>query len=155
MASRQGNHGLIGVGDGRVDGVAASLVLASWCSYTAWVIEIGSRVRTLPAPPVVVWESLVAPRRPGGRPWLNLLPDEVDPRVLVAERPDRVVWSSLWPSRPRDQIHFALTVASDQGTSLRFTLCTPDDAPDQSKTGHLRRRLNQLLFADLRFSYGQ
>ena len=34
-------------------------------------------------------------------------------------------------------------------------LVTPGEAPDQSKTGHLRRRLNQLLFADLRFSYGQ
>jgi hypothetical protein len=124
-------------------------------TYTAGVIEIGSRARMLPAPPTVVWESLVEPHRPGGRPWLTLLPDEVEPRVLAAERPDRVVWSSLWPSRPRDQVHFALMAVAGSGTSLRFTLCTPDDVPDQSKTGHLRRRLNQLLFADLRFSYGQ
>jgi hypothetical protein len=40
-------------------------------------------------------------------------------------------------------------------TLLRFVLLTPDDPPDQSKTGHLRRRMNQPLFADLRFSYGQ
>jgi hypothetical protein len=74
--------------------------------------------------------------------------------VLEAERPVRVVWSSLWPSRPSDQIHFDLAVAGTE-TLLSFTLLTPDDPPDQSKTGHLRRRLNRLLFADLRFSYGQ
>lgn len=102
----------------------------------------------------MVWESLVEPRRQGSRPWLNLLEDEVEPRVLDAEKPNRVVWSSLWPSRPNDEVHLELTAAGDE-TSLRFTLLTPDTPPDQSKTGHLRRRLNHLLFADLRFSYGQ
>lgn len=116
--------------------------------------EIGSRARKLPAPPRAVWHSLTEPRRPGARPWLNLLPDEVDPRVLDAEAPSRVVWSSLWPSRPRDEVHLELAAVGTE-TLLRFTLLTPDDLPDQSKTGHLRRRLNQLLFADLRFSYGQ
>ncbi|AEM83670.1 hypothetical protein Strvi_4012 [Streptomyces violaceusniger Tu 4113] len=119
------------------------------------MMEIGSRARKLPAPPSAVWDSLVEPRRPGGRPWLHLLADEVDPRVLAAEKPSQAVWSSLWPSRPNDQVHFALTASCDGGTLLRFTLLTTDEAPDQSKTGHLRRRLNQLLFADLRFSYGQ
>lgn len=123
-------------------------------SYPAGVIEIGSRARKLPAPPSIVWESLTEPRRRGARPWLNLLPDEVDPRVLEAERPVRVVWSSLWPARPKDEIHFALAAVGTE-TLLRFTLLTPDDPPDQSKTGHLRRRLNELLFADLRYSYGQ
>ncbi|MTD52932.1 hypothetical protein GKO32_02925 [Amycolatopsis sp. RM579] len=119
------------------------------------MIEIGSRARTLPAPPFAVWDSLVEPRRPGARPWLHLLADEVDPGVLAAEKPSQVVWSSLWPSRPNDQVRFALTASRDGGTLLRFTLLAADEAPDQSKTGHLRRRLNQLLFADLRFSYGQ
>ncbi|GAB3960113.1 hypothetical protein GCM10029978_008550 [Actinoallomurus acanthiterrae] len=118
------------------------------------MIEIGSRARKLPAPPSVIWESLVEPHRQGTRPWLNLLSDEVEPRVLDAEKPNRVVWSSLWPSRPNDQVHFELTAVGGE-TSLKFTLVTPDEAPDQSKTGHLRRRLNHLLFADLRFSYGQ
>jgi len=84
-----------------------------------------------------------------------LLADEVDPRVLAAEKHSHAAWSSLWPSRPNDQVHFTLTASGDGGTLLRFTLLTTDEAPDQSKTGHLRRRLNQLLFADLRFSYGQ
>ena len=46
-------------------------------------------------------------------------------------------------------------VAIGSETSLTFTLLTPDDPPDQSTTGHLRYRLNHLLFADLRYSYGQ
>ena len=119
------------------------------------MIEIGSRARTLPAPPFVVWESLTQPRRPGARPWLSLLSDEVEPRVLQGEKPDRVVWSSLWPNRPNDRVYLELTPVQGGETSLKFTLLTPDEPPDQSRTGHLRRRLNQLLFADLRFSYGQ
>lgn len=117
-------------------------------------IEFGSRARRLPAPPSVVWASLVDPHRPGTRPWLDLLPDEVEPRVLESTEPARVVWSSLWPSRPDDRVQLDLAVAGD-GTSLRFTLLTPDAPPDVSKAGHLRRRLNVILFADLRFSYGQ
>jgi hypothetical protein len=74
--------------------------------------------------------------------------------IVEAESPTLVVWSSLWPSRPNDQVHFQLTAVAGE-TLLRFTLLTPAELPDQSKTGHLRRRLNQLLFADLRFSYGQ
>jgi hypothetical protein len=118
------------------------------------VIEFGSRARHLPAPPAVVRDSLVHPRRPGARPWLVLLADEVEPVVLSSDLPSTVVWASLWPSRPNDLIRFDLA-PSGGGTTLRFTLLTPDAAPDASKTGHLRRRMNQLLFADLRFSYGQ
>ena len=117
--------------------------------------EIGSRARTLPAPPHVVWKSLAGPRQPSARPWLNLLPDEVEPSVLNADGPATVVWSSLWPTRPDDQVHFGLTSVDGGGTLLRFTLLAYGQPPDQSKTGHLRRRLNQLLFADLRYSYGQ
>ena len=117
------------------------------------MIEIGSRARNLPAPPRVVWLSLVDPRRAGSRPWLELLADEVEPRVLAAVEPERVVWSSLWPSRPDDEVHFELTPEAG-GTSLRFTLLTPHEMPDASKTGHLRKRLNHLLYADLRYSYG-
>jgi hypothetical protein len=118
------------------------------------MLQIGSRARKLPAPPPVVWETLIDPHRPGSRPWLVLLPDEVEPRVLEADKPRLVVWSSLWPSRPHDLVRLELDRSGGE-TSLRFTLLTPDEAPDQSKTGHLRRRLNQLLFADLRFSFGQ
>jgi hypothetical protein len=55
------------------------------------MIEIASRTRRLPAPPAVVWESLVEPHRVGARPWLVLLADEIEPRVLEAQNSQRVV----------------------------------------------------------------
>ena len=83
-----------------------------------------------------------------------MLSDEVEPEILVAEEPTRLVWSSLWPSRPDDQVQLELSSVGGE-TTLTFTLLTPEEPPDPSKLGHLRRRLNQLLGADLRFSYGQ
>jgi len=97
---------------------------------------------------------LTEPRRPESRPWLSLLPDEIDPHALDAERPSRVMWSSPWRSRPRDVVRFDLAAVQSE-TLLRFTILTPDELPDPSKTGHLRRRLNEMLFADIGFSYGQ
>ena len=52
--------------------------------------------------------------------------------------------------------HVVLELADAGGeTALTFTLLADGDMPDESKTGHIRRRINQLLFADLRSSYGQ
>ncbi|WP_148616004.1 hypothetical protein [Nocardioides rubriscoriae] len=118
------------------------------------MIEIGSRTRRLPAPAHVVWASLVEPRRPGARAWLDLLADEVDPTVVSATAPTRVVWSSLWPGRPDDEIYLDLSRVGLE-TALGFTLLTPDEMPDEATTNHLRHRLNRLLFGDLRLSYGQ
>ncbi len=73
--------------------------------------------------------------------------------MLESERPSRVVWSSLWPSRPDDCVVLELSEELG-GTALRFTLLAAGDPPDDSKTGHIRKRMNHLLFADLRFSYG-
>lgn len=101
-----------------------------------------------------MWESLVDPHRPGARPWLDLRSDEVEPGVVEAEKPGHVVWSSLWPSRPNDLIEFELLPDGDQ-TRLGYKLLTPDEPPDESTTSHLRRRMSELLYADLRHSYGQ
>ncbi len=60
----------------------------------------------------------------------------------------------VWLTRPNDQVRLDLDEVGGE-TALQFTLLTPDEPPDQSKTGHLRKRMNHLLFADLRFSYGQ
>ncbi|MET9487393.1 hypothetical protein [Nocardia sp. NPDC006630] len=117
--------------------------------------EIGSRARTLPAPLHVVWRSLVEPRQAKARPWLHLLPDEVEPTLLAADEPGVVVWSSLWPSRPDDQVRFDLRATERGETLLRFTLLAHGEPPDQSKVGHLRYRMNKLLFTDLRYAYGQ
>lgn len=118
------------------------------------MIELGSRTHKLPAPPRVVWESLTDPHKQGARPWLNLVSDEVEPEILTANEPTRLVWSSLWPSRPHDQVRLELSSLGDD-TALTVTLLTPEELSDQTKDGHLRERLNHLLGADLRFSYGQ
>jgi hypothetical protein len=126
------------------------------------VIEIGSRRRSLPAPPHVVWQSLTDPRCSDARPWLQLLDDEVEPAIVEAVAPTRVVWSSIWPSRPHDRIEFDVEPDGD-GTALRWTVVTPDGAsdetpdpaPDESKAGHIRYRMNVLINRDLRYSYGQ
>ncbi len=116
--------------------------------------EIGARAQNLPAPPVVVFESLSQPRRSGARPWLDLVEGEVEPRILLAEPLSRVVWSSLWPDRPDDEIRFVLE-EREAGTRLGFTLLTPGELPGDGETGRLRFRLNKILFGDLRLSYGQ
>jgi uncharacterized protein YndB with AHSA1/START domain len=115
---------------------------------------IGSRERTLPAPPHVVWRSLTDPNAAGSRPWLRLLEDEIEPRVLASEEPELVVWSSLWPRRPHDVVRLDLR-PHDHGTAVRWSMTTDAEPPDESATGHIRHRLNHLLWSDLRLSYGQ
>ena len=115
--------------------------------------EIGSRAKNQPPPPHVVFESLTEPDRPGGRPWLALLHDEHPPEVLQAREPDLVVWGSLWDRRPDARVRFDLAADTD-GTLLRWTLLVDEPVPDAALTGHLRKRLNQLVNAELRYSYG-
>lgn len=118
------------------------------------MIEVAAKTGTLPAPAAVVWESLTDPHRRGARPWLNLLPDEVEPTIVAADEPTRLVWSSIWPGRPNDQVRFELRPAGDE-TAVSVSLLSTDTPPDESQVAHLRKRLSHLLFADLRFSYGQ
>ncbi|MDN5748804.1 MAG: hypothetical protein L0H64_09880 [Pseudonocardia sp.] len=128
------------------------------------MIEAGSRRRALPAPPHVVVESLSAAVRNGGRSplepgpdavrqWLHLLRDEQLPTV-VDLAPGLVVWSSLWPKQPEALIRFELAPERSGGTDLRWTLLV-DVLPDASRLGHYRRRINELIHANLRYSYGQ
>ncbi|WP_207619963.1 hypothetical protein [Nocardioides sp. IC4_145] len=97
------------------------------------------------------------PDERGTRAWLadGLRSDEVVPTVLEADEPHRVLWSTLWPHRPEDVIELLVEPAARDTTRLRSTHLTPHDLPPDAKVGHLRERVNQLLFADLRFSYGQ
>jgi hypothetical protein len=119
------------------------------------VIDVGTRRRGQPPPPHAVAESLQEPDHDPARPWLRLLPDEQRPRVIEARPPELVVWSSLWPSRPDAVVRFDLTADGRGGTDLRWTLLVAEPVPDTSKLGHLRKRLNQLINADLRYTYGQ
>src|SRR5262249_54372712 len=118
------------------------------------MVELGRRTRTLPPPPDVVWESLSDPHRRGARPWLNLLSDEIEPRVLESARPKLVVWSSIWPKTPAQIIRFDIASDGSEGTRLTWTLTSSTEV-DAGALGHRRYRLNRLIWADLRFSYGQ
>jgi uncharacterized protein YndB with AHSA1/START domain len=118
------------------------------------VIELAARTRTLPPPPHVLWAALVAPLASGGRSWFELREDEVEPAILEAREPGQVVWSTLWPDRPDDRIELRL-LADREGSRLTFTWLSPGPTPDGATLGRRRRRLNELFWADLRYSFGQ
>ena len=118
------------------------------------MIEAGRRQRALPAPPHVVAGSLIEPDSDSARPWLHLLPDGQRPAIVEARPSELVVWSSLWPTLPDAQVRFDIR-PDGQGTDLTWTLLLAEPLPDDSKLGHLRKRINQLINANLRYTYGQ
>ncbi|MGW4461697.1 hypothetical protein [Micromonospora sp. NPDC004704] len=118
--------------------------------------EVGSRRRNQPAPPHVIFEALTEPYRDPARPWLLLLDDERRPRTVRAERPHLVVWSSLWTKRPDALVRFDLPAdRGGYGTDLRWTLLVDEPPPEAALLGHLRKRLNLLINANLRYTFGQ
>jgi hypothetical protein len=119
------------------------------------VIEIGNRRRDLPPPPWVVFEALTQPHRDPTRPWLILLDDEAEPTVVAASEPELVIWSTLWPHRPTIQIRFEMEPDSGTGTKLRWRLLAEQPIDDESAIGHMRKRINELINANLRYSFGQ
>ncbi|MFG1606957.1 hypothetical protein [Actinoplanes sp. NPDC049265] len=88
------------------------------------------------------------------RPWLRLLADEQPPDVAESAAPGLIVWSSPWSRRPDARIRFDLR-ADGPDTRLRWTLLVDEPMPGQSLLGHLRKRLNEMINADLRYSFGQ
>jgi hypothetical protein len=116
--------------------------------------EIGRRRRNQPAPPHVVFEALTDPERAQGRHWLELLDDEQRPRVLDSSAPAKVVWASIWTKRPDAVVEFDLPPDGSGGTDLTWTLRVDDPLPDDALIGHMRKRVNQLINADLRYSFG-
>lgn len=119
------------------------------------MLEAGRRQRTQPAPPHVIFDVLAAPESDSARQWLFLLDDEQPPRIIDAEKPNLLVWSSLWEKRPDARIRFDLASDDAAGTQLRWTLLIDEPMPDPSLLGHLRKRLNKLINADLRYTFGQ
>lgn len=122
------------------------------------VIELGSRKRSQPAPPHVVFEALTEPDRDPARPWLDLLDDEQWPHLVEIDKPSLVVWSSLWIKRPDARVRFDLPRergAPGEGTDLHWTLLVAEPAPNADLAGHLRKRLNQLINENLRYTFGQ
>jgi hypothetical protein len=130
-------------------------VLVTWAHSIRIMPEIGRRTKNQPPPPHIVFAALTEPHRDPTRPWLDLRHDEQEPTVLESRSPDLVVWSSIWPSRPDARLRFDLLPdASGQGTELCWSLTVDDPEPDGSKIGHLRKRVNELINANLRYSFG-
>src|SRR5674476_652801 len=82
-------------------------------------MEAGSRKRNQPAPPAEILEALTKPYRDPTRPWLLLLEDEQPPRLVEVDKPEIVIWSSLWTQRPDARIRF------DLATGARRTAKSP------------------------------
>jgi hypothetical protein len=114
---------------------------------------IATRRRSQPPPSWVVWEALMKPNRDPQRQWLTLRRGEVAPRVMESTRPGLVVWSSIWAAHPDDLIRFDIH-STGQETDLRWTLLAPQEAPPDVVVPR-RKRLNELINAQLRFSFGQ
>jgi hypothetical protein len=51
-------------------------------------------------------------------------------------------------------IRFDLVPAAG-GTDLRWTLLVDEPVPDDALTGHMRKRINQLINAHYRYTLGQ
>ncbi|WP_375488761.1 hypothetical protein [uncultured Jatrophihabitans sp.] len=118
------------------------------------MIEIGSRARSQPPPPHIVHEALTTPDRDPSRPWLDLLDDEQAPKIIASDPPTSITWSSIWTKRPDAVIRFDLP-GDRNGTNLRWTLLVNDPIPDDALIGHMRKRVNQLINASLRYTFGQ
>ena len=119
------------------------------------VIEIGRRRRNQPAPPHVLFEALTNPDRDPVRPWLQLLDDEVRPKVLRATEYSSVVWSSLWLERPDAIVQFDLPPDAGSGTALCWSMFVEEPLPGEELIGHMRKRVNELINANLRYTFGQ
>jgi hypothetical protein len=89
--------------------------------------EAGTRRRSRPAPPHVVAEALAEPDRDPARPSLEL----------------------------RASIRFDLAADGTGGTDLRWTLLVDEPIPEAGRLGHLRKRIDQLISASLRYLSGQ
>ena len=102
-----------------------------------------------------MFEALSQPDRDPNRPWLDLLDDEQHPQVLRARAPSMLVWSTLFIKRSDATVTFDLPLRADGGTDLQWTIHVDEPAPDDALTGHMRKRLNQLINANLRHTFGQ
>ncbi|HVX44114.1 MAG TPA: hypothetical protein VHC49_09510 [Mycobacteriales bacterium] len=117
-------------------------------------MELGSRRRSQPAPPGVVWRSLADPHDPAARPWLDLTEDEIEPQILESREPELIVWSSLWPERPDDRVRFDIEPDRGGGSMLRWTVTSAAPVSEPARL-HVCYRMNVLINASLRYSYGQ
>jgi hypothetical protein len=117
--------------------------------------EVATTEKTQPPPPHIVWQALADPAIAGPRMWLRIGRGERRPEVVQSRAPDLVVWSSLWVDRPKDRIRFEIASDGLSGSTLRWTLLAGEDGPPAERIAEMRYRLNQLINAELRYSFGQ
>ncbi|UJC76924.1 hypothetical protein D4768_03955 [Rhodococcus erythropolis] len=101
-----------------------------------------------------MFEALIDPYRQPARHWLELLESEIAPAIVRAEEPELVIWSSIWPDRPDAVIRFDIEAVGNS-TMLRWTLFLDDPIPPEAEVVGMRKRLNTLINANLRFTFGQ
>lgn len=115
-----------------------------------------SKKRNQPAPPHVLFEALTQPNRDPTRPWLILGDGELTPHVLEANRPDLVVWSSLWPDSPEAVVRFELPPdETGYGTDLKWTLQLEEPLPEAARLVEMRKKINLLINGNLRDTFDQ
>lgn len=114
---------------------------------------LGTRAKSQPAPARILFEAITEPNRDPARQWLVLLDNETLPRILESDQPGLVTWSSIWRDRPQAQVRFDIEDVSS-GCVLRWTLFDVDD-PGPELVRRMCKRLNQLINAELRFSFGR
>ena len=117
--------------------------------------EIARRRRTQPPPPHIVYQALIDPDRDPTRPWLCLHEDEQRPEVVEAVELERVVWTSIWPWRADARIRFELSGSRRSSTTVCWRLTVDDPVPDEAAIVRMRKRVNELVNANLRFTFGQ
>ena len=64
------------------------------------------------------------------------------------------MWSSLWDRRSDARICFELA-QDGYGTDLHWVLLVDEPVPDASLLSHMRRRINELINANLRYTFGR
>jgi hypothetical protein len=109
-----------------------------------------TRGKAQPPPAHALFEALSNPAADQRRRWLHLLEDELAPVVLRADPPGTAVWSSLWNDRPDDVIRFDI-----RDEYLTWTLLGEAAEEDEPRLTALHHRINGIVNADLRLSFGQ
>lgn len=61
----------------------------------------------------------------------------------------------MWTKRPDATLQFDLPADSGSGTDLCWTMLVDEPPPDAALIGHMRKRVNELINANLRYTFGQ
>lgn len=116
--------------------------------------KVASRRRSQPPPARFLFEALIDPHREPVRHWLDLRDNEIEPTIVESVEPELVVWSSIWPDRPDATIRFDIEAVGNS-TTLCWTLFVDDPVPTEPDVVRMRKRINTLINANLRFTFGQ